>query len=302
MEFLTTFIRDTFALNEALSPIYLGCFVLFTALVYLVRREKGSFIAFLIPREIWSHRSIRVDVALIVINRLLSLFGLFARFAAVPVVATWVAEMIQHPALSGFSLSPLVLAGLVFVITDFTSYWIHRIHHGSRVLWPLHAVHHSASVLTPLTAYRTHPVAQMVTTAMATVIFGVVFGVLVGAFSPDLSLYEIAGVNAFVILSNLTVSNFHHSHIWVSFGPIIERLIISPAQHQIHHSVKPRHFNRNYGQVLAVWDWIFGTLYIIREKEVVTFGLTDKADAPLMTHRLGPILLDPLRRVFRSAR
>lgn len=302
MELVTTFFRDTFALTEALSPIYLACFVLFAALVYLLRREKGSFIAFLLPREIWSHKSIRVDISLIIINRVLSLLGLFARFAAVPVVATWVAGLIPRSVLPGENLSPLLLAGLVFVITDFTSYWIHRVHHDSRTLWPLHAVHHSASVLTPLTAYRTHPVGQMVTTAMTTVIFGIVFGVLVGAFNPNLSVFEIAGVNAFVILFNLTVSNFHHSHIWVSFGPIIERFIISPAQHQIHHSIEPRHFNRNYGQALAIWDWMFGTLYIVHEQEVVTFGLTDKADAPLMTHRLGPILLNPLRRVFRATR
>jgi sterol desaturase/sphingolipid hydroxylase (fatty acid hydroxylase superfamily) len=131
------------------------------------------------------------------------------------------------------------------------------------------------------------------------VIFGVVFGLMVGTFTPDLTIGEIAGANAFVVLANLTVSNFHHSHIWISFGPVLERIFISPAQHQIHHSIEPKHFNRNYGQALALWDWMFGTLYVIREREVVTFGLDDKADAPLMTHRLGPILIDPLIRMVR---
>lgn len=79
-------------------------------------------------------------------------------------------------------------------------------------------------------------------------------------------------------------------------------MLISPAMHQVHHSIEPRHFNRNYGQALAIWDWMFGTLYVIHEKEVVTFGLDDEADAPLMTHRLGPLLIDPVRRILGPSR
>jgi len=41
---------------------------------------------------------------------------------------------------------------------------------------------------------------------------------------------------------------------------------------------------------------------VIREKEVITFGLEGEADAPLMTQRLGPLLLDPLRRMILPAR
>jgi sterol desaturase/sphingolipid hydroxylase (fatty acid hydroxylase superfamily) len=79
-------------------------------------------------------------------------------------------------------------------------------------------------------------------------------------------------------------------------------VLISPAMHQMHHSIEPRHFNRNYGQALAIWDWMFGTLYVIHEKEVVTFGLDDEADAPLMVHRLGPLLIDPVRRILGPSR
>jgi sterol desaturase/sphingolipid hydroxylase (fatty acid hydroxylase superfamily) len=300
MESFLTALEDMFSASEPLSPVYLACFVLLAALVYFVRHEKGGFIAFLLPREIWSHKSIRIDIALLLLNRVLGTLGLFARFFAIPVVAAWISGMVPRTLLANIALSPMILALLVFVITDFANYCIHRLHHDNRVLWPLHAVHHSASVLTPLTAYRQHPLSGVVSASITTVIFGVVFGLMVGTFTPELTIGEIAGANAFVVLANLTVSNFHHSHIWISFGPVLERIVISPAQHQIHHSIEPKHFNRNYGQALALWDWIFGTLYVIREREVVTFGLDDKADAPLMTHRLGPILIDPLIRMVRT--
>lgn len=302
MENVKNSILAVFSTSENISPIYLACFVLIAALIYLIRKEEGGFFAFLLPRAIWSHKSIRADIGLFLFNRILAFFGIFARFAAVPVVAAWVASFVPRTLFDGVAMAPLALALIVFVITDFANYWIHRLHHDTRVLWPLHAVHHSAEVLTPLTAYRQHPLSGMVSTAMTTVIFGVVFGLMVGTFSPDLSIAEIAGANAFVVLANMTVTNFLHSHIWISFGPVLERMFISPAQHQIHHSIEPRHFNRNYGQVLAIWDWMFGTLYLIREKEVVTFGLTDKADAPLVTHRLGLLLIDPLRRILRPTR
>jgi hypothetical protein len=52
----------------------------------------------------------------------------------------------------------------------------------------------------------------------------------------------------------------------------------SPAQHQIHHSDAPRHFNKNFGINLSVWDWMFGTLYVTQSKpEAIRFG-TGEAD------------------------
>jgi sterol desaturase/sphingolipid hydroxylase (fatty acid hydroxylase superfamily) len=45
--------------------------------------------------------------------------------------------------------------------------------------------------------------------------------------------------------------------------------------HQIHHSLDKRHFNKNYSQVFSLWDWLLGTIYVPREKEMLNFGLTD---------------------------
>ena len=55
-------------------------------------------------------------------------------------------------------------------------------------------------------------------------------------------------------------NHLRHSHIWLSWGDRIEGWLISPAQHQLHHSVEPRHFDRNLGSALAIWDRWFGTL------------------------------------------
>jgi len=51
----------------------------------------------------------------------------------------------------------------------------------------------------------------------------------------------------------------------------------SPAHHQIHHSTDPAHFNRNLGSFLAIWDWMFGTLYMPgRTRQKLDFGVEPK--------------------------
>jgi len=40
---------------------------------------------------------------------------------------------------------------------------------------------------------------------------------------------------------------------------LVRSVRISPAQHQVHHSVDAKHHHRNFGSALAIWDWMFGT-------------------------------------------
>jgi sterol desaturase/sphingolipid hydroxylase (fatty acid hydroxylase superfamily) len=303
MDWIRTFYDGFWGPHLTLAPGYLIFFVLLAWAVYLYRRETGGFFKWLLPKDIWTHRSTRIDFALFIIGRLMSIFGIIARFGGTPAVATYVASIMPQSAFGAEARSPVVLALLFWVSSEFAYYWAHRAHHAIKTIWPLHAVHHSAAVLTPVTTYRQHPLAILVNTAFQSVVIGAILGVLVGALDSTASYAEIAGVNAFIVLSNATVANFHHSHIWISFGPVFERFFISPAQHQVHHSTDPKHYNKNFGNTLAVWDWAFGTLYVAASNETIALGLNEKAEAPLMTHRLVPVLWDPMRRLFgRSAR
>jgi sterol desaturase/sphingolipid hydroxylase (fatty acid hydroxylase superfamily) len=68
-----------------------------------------------------------------------------------------------------------------------------------------------------------------------------------------------------------------HSHFPISFGPL-ERFIVSPLMHQVHHSTKPEHWNKNYGSRLSIWDWCIGTLVILPKGERIQFGLNPAED------------------------
>lgn len=177
----------------------------------------------------------------------------------------------------GENLSLSLVYGLgVFLVKDFVHYWAHRAFH-SRWLWAFHKVHHSAPVLVPATASRVHFVEKIVEKLTTAVCLGFYAGVFWYACGGEISRYTLFGVTYLVFIFNGLAANLRHSHVWLSFGPVIEHVLNSPAQHQIHHSDAPRHFNKNFGTNLSLWDWMFGTLYVTTAKpESIRFGTRER--------------------------
>ena len=144
--------------------------------------------------------------------------------------------------------------------------------HRFSFLWRFHQIHHSAERLTPMTLYRTHPVESLVSALRRTAVVGFSTGFFIFLFGGKVSAFDIIGVNIIDFVFNVLASNLRHSHVWVSFGPL-SYIFISPAQHQIHHSQNPKHFDKNLGIVLSLWDLLFGTFYYPKKKEFLRFGL-----------------------------
>ena len=162
----------------------------------------------------------------------------------------------------------------LFVVSDFTRYWLHRFMHAVPLLWKFHKVHHSAKVLTPITFYRVHPVENILFGFRFSLSVGVVSGVFVFLFGGMLGFIDVLGVNVIVFVFNLLGSNLRHSHIKLKYFAWIEKIFISPFQHQIHHSTK--FYNYNFGGALAIWDLWFGTLKQSLDVKRMTLGLGKK--------------------------
>jgi len=159
----------------------------------------------------------------------------------------------------------------LFVVSDFTRYWLHRFLHTIPVLWEFHKIHHSAKVLTPITFYRVHPVENLLFGFRYSLSIGLVTGVFIYFFGAMIDIYSILGVNILVFIFSLFGSNLRHSHVPFSYPKILENIFISPKQHQIHHSTK--YFDKNFGGYLAIWDKMFGSLKLSHEVKVLKFGL-----------------------------
>lgn len=168
------------------------------------------------------------------------------------------------PMFQGLDTNPLttslIAALMAFVIDDFLRFFQHALSHTWGPMRQLHRTHHSATVLTPLTFFRSHPLESFISGFRNSLGLGLTLGLYSFLFQGVVSGLDILGVNALGFLFNATFSNLRHSQIPLSFGAL-EAVFISPRMHQIHHSNDPKHFNKNFGVALTLWDFIWGSYY-----------------------------------------
>ena len=75
------------------------------------------------------------------------------------------------------------------------------------------------------------------------------------------------------------IGNLRHSQVWLSYGKTLNRWLISPAHHQLHHSADVQHRGCNRGFELAIWDRLYGTLCVPSDApQHIQFGLGDETD------------------------
>jgi sterol desaturase/sphingolipid hydroxylase (fatty acid hydroxylase superfamily) len=259
-------------------------------LVYRSARRRGlvdasgSFLRFVCPGDVYRQRSAIVDYKFVAVD--LSIKALvYSPFMA---GFSWLVYKFLHPAFAGVvaldvsSATPftrsVLLTVLAFLMADFGFFFAHYLLHRIPILWYFHEVHHSAEVLTPVTVYRVHPVEEIVNGCVGAVVGALAAATYAAVAGRDVTLIALFGVNVFTFGFFLFAFQLRHSHVWLSYGPLLSFVFISPAQHQIHHSRDPRHWGKNFGFVLAVWDIMFRSLYVPRTREGLRFGTeTDPA-------------------------
>jgi sterol desaturase/sphingolipid hydroxylase (fatty acid hydroxylase superfamily) len=79
-------------------------------------------------------------------------------------------------------------------------------------------------------------------------------------YRSDVTEVMTLGLYTYIVVYLLTFYPLRHSHLPLSFGATVERVLMSPAMHQLHHSSEPRHHGKNLGLAFSLWDRLFGTL------------------------------------------
>ena len=301
-----------------MAHIYLFSSLLVAIGAYLFEKtrrgqaDQVSVLRWLLPARVLKHPSTQVDLAYYIINKVLiaAIYGSVA-FTTPYVYQGTVAllEGLFGPANS--TLAPhwgwSVLTTLVIVLVlDFTLWYLHYIFHKIPFLWDYHKVHHSAEVMTPITAARMHPMEEVPSGIIAAIAIGGAYGVmyyLLGAAAIQLQIFEI---NIILVVFYLSAFHLRHSHVWVRYPYWLQHILVCPAQHQIHHSVDRRHWDKNMGFIFAFWDWMAGTLYAPKGREEITFGLGTEEDGGKW-HSLRSLYFLPFRQSWdrlrnRSAR
>ena len=262
--------------------LYLLSSALIAVGVIMARRENlYRQLARALNWKLWLHPSSRIDFYWFLLNHVLRIV------LVVPVLGGGVALAItlnrelygwfgagdfwQLPELSVTVFFTLVL----FLTEDFSRFFVHYLYHKIPMLWRFHAIHHSATILTPMTLYRIHWAEMLVNSIRSLLVVGFVSAIFIYLFDNDIHLYTVFGASITAFLFNMAGSNLRHSSVWLGFG-FFERWVVSPAQHQIHHSVSPEHIDKNFGATLAVWDRLFGSLMMSRDAKVESYGLAGK--------------------------
>lgn len=273
-----------------LSSLALAVFVYFT------KKRKTSLWNYIFHKKTWWSSSARIDYGFLFFNSVIKVL-LIAPFL---IFSLKIAFYFNQYLIDSFGYythkhSKTLLIGLytftVFVIGDFASFLLHYLQHRIAFLWRFHKVHHAATVLNPITQYRIHPVELILNNIKTIVLIGLLMGVFEYFANGRISAYTFMGVNVITFVFLFFGSNLRHSSVQLKYPKWLERIFISPFQHQIHHSNASEHFNKNLGSKLAIWDWLFGTLLTSEKVKKLNYGLGKEEDrnfASFFGNLLGP--------------
>ena len=144
---------------------------------------------------------------------------------------------------------------LTILSIDFIYYWFHRTSHHVRLFWAIHMNHHSSEEMNFLVALRQ---------AWFNPIFRVPFFFILPliGFNPLLTLIVGAASTLWAVIQ--------HTKMIGKLGPL-EWIFVTPSSHRVHHGVNDKYMDKNFGNILIIWDRIFGTYQ--PELEEVIFGL-----------------------------
>ncbi len=284
LDFLSDLILEV---TNPQKRIYIGYLssALCIAFVWLLFVEKFRIreaTSFIFSKKIWFSKSSQADFKLLLLNRVILSAGAAAIVTQVT-ISTFLYECLSSQdfvqPLLFYSTPEIVVAALFticfFLFDDFSRFFVHRLMHKVPLLWSFHQVHHSAETMTPFTIFRTHPVEGIIFLIRTSVVQGVVISLFIYLFGNKVDLITIFGASVGVVIFHSLGSNLRHSHIKIRYPKFVERILISPGQHQIHHSVEQKHYDKNFGVALAIWDLMFGSLAFSEKKEH-KFGLDTK--------------------------
>ena len=274
---------------------------------YSGRISPKQLIRIIFAPKIWFSKSSITDLKLVIFNKLLfggvgmrllskSAVGFGVYFFLIEHLGDDLAQFSMVPS----SVVPALFTATLFIVDDYSRYWVHRLMHKIPILWEFHKVHHSSVAMTPLTVFRTHPVEAVIFSIRGALVQGTLIGIFFAAFQSDLTLLTIFGANVASVIFHSVGSNLRHSHILLRYPTWCERWVISPAQHQIHHSVDPRHYDKNFGVAFAAWDRLHGSFHY-SESARLRFGLSGETSNHFQ-HTLMSMLLSPFCKLIRSIR
>lgn len=149
--------------------------------------------------------------------------------------------------------------GVAFLALDFAGYWTHRISHEYNFFWNNHIIHHSSEEFNLACALR-----QSISSIVK------IFAVFL---LPAAILGVPAQVIAIIAPLHLFAQFWYHTRHIKRMG-ILEKIIVTPSHHRVHHALNPEYLDKNYSQIFIFWDKLFGTFQEELDSIPPVYGIT----------------------------
>ena len=166
--------------------------------------------------------------------------------------------LVEHLAVFHFKSSALQYV-IGFISLDFYVYWNHRWRHRYNILWNDHVIHHSSEEYNLPVALR-QTIGDVVDIYFFLLFPAAFFGI------PT----DVISVLAVVMLFG---GFWYHTQLIGKLG-FLEKIIVTPSHHRIHHAINPIYLDRNFGGILIIWDKLFGTFQEELPDEKPIYGIT----------------------------
>jgi sterol desaturase/sphingolipid hydroxylase (fatty acid hydroxylase superfamily) len=146
-----------------------------------------------------------------------------------------------------------------FIILDFYGYCTHRLAHSINFFWNKHAIHHSSEEFDLACALR-QPVAQFVNLFTFILLPAAILGI------PVKVIAMVTPIHFFL--------QFWYHTIHIGKLGFLEKIIVTPSHHRVHHAINPIYIDKNHGQIFILWDKLFGTFQEELEEVPPVYGIT----------------------------
>ena len=152
-----------------------------------------------------------------------------------------------------------------FLICDFVHFLTHWASHVFEPLWKIHAVHHAPTKLYWEATFRIH--------SLSILLYAFTYAVPIAFFGWSSDIVTIFFISKFMV----TIPQ--HANIGINCGPL-NYVIQWWDVHRWHHATDKAAWDKNFSAMFSVWDLIFGTFYLPKDKTPTGFGVANVKNFP----------------------
>ncbi len=166
--------------------------------------------------------------------------------------------LVNHVAITHVT-SSWITYFVTFLALDFAGYAVHRLDHKVNFFWNSHIIHHSSEEFNLACALR-----QSVSVFVRLFVILILPAALIGV--------PVSVINIVAPLHLFAQFWYHTRHI-KKMG-FLEKIIVTPSHHRVHHALNKEYIDKNLGQILIIWDKMFGTFQEELPDVPCVYGIT----------------------------